>query len=1397
MSFALKPINPKIQQVLEEKSKILSRDTAALGTQVGGMSDKLKEVQGRNSWIRWISGDENPAVILGGVGINDGKGDIGYSLAKGFKEVYVPPGSTAMKYSPTQIRTAGPYFKPLAGVKSITTSFDGATKALRKTTINWTVFDLDELEILTPHFLSPGKWTMAEVGWNYVGKMWSNNLLGNLFFDVKKESDAAGLAKPKIDKFEDFGSLDEIIYENGGDYDVFTGIITNFEYSVRDDGGFDCVTTLSTHGISLLDAGKDTTTFTVDTALDKTEVTEDSEKIGRLEQDNINIAMQKLATYFRVKVTYGKVTGHKPFELKSTWKVSSGAATDGTADFYGPPGDTNWFTYAGVKGKTINEGEEDEEFKGLQTSTLTDNIMGEDTPAASWVRWGWFEDNILSKYAGYATMTTNEVGKVTGINEVKLKFRSIEDVLVTDDKGNIGTKVDKDDKPITTSTTPSKKESVRILSHKKLLTTNVNKFILIGKTPTLEKDTDTVYANLGKFLENPPPSISRYEFAVSGSGTNGEEIEEGYIRNIFFNVKWLQEQFESVGTLREAIDNIWNGFNTEYQNYWQFDVVGDSNDISIARIIDRNNSRYNVDKFEISKIDLKTPGNSRYGCYQFPTWTKDSIVSNMDYSVTIPSSQVAVAALSGGSLDAETIAQRNRGDIDVQTFVKGMRKSFEDRKERFFDNVIRIAEYSVVPSVRKFGQLKGDENKILAGNEGPDIIGDLVERDKDLITAKVAVKTVNWPKPLEEEETVILKSSHDFFKTPEPGKKTSQKDWKTLYSDGAIQSDGNVNYRSTMLGVMHTSPRESKGALTDLLNGIAEIKLTIDGTAGIFPGDAFTSRHLPKHLLKKDPRGRLPLLFQVTNVQQSISPDGWKTEITGQPRMNHNHIYDKSKAATAEDQLVTSLLGETTAGAVTKDGIFTRLFQNRNILGINQEYLAKREMFVGITKIIEDEYFETMDSVGLNTPFSSFRDGLKVTEDKGKVTWSTSESVNAGYGGSYTYEAPHEHIARCTPAMFTGMTIEKVMRFAMYNGILYSMPDEQSHNSTVFPYTSIDKTFQCVSYNLFKGDRPHMKRWEAGAGAGAGVGAVSSPPSYTQQYIDKMEKDLKGVGVNTLDYHQTGEIGVHGIRGFYTPMAIIRRGKDIMRKFFRYEGSEKQYWESDKLKGVLKNGTVTKHQDKWLEAKQYQELFKFEKQPGGIEVETGWWDAKLDGNRDIFNLTIKKDSYPIWFDFFKCMFMSYLGEEWNTNCQLIEHPKYDKYNTQTWKKGDLANIGEKREIALDREGVIKLFTEENMFQNGIQTFSVENEIHKFLQHMIHFGFNLAPEIMWHRSKDISSGNNNTDWWTHVFNNQPSDWDKKYSYKNENASHEIYPYEDTDAGSKTVVRVKDGVKTKFD
>ena len=44
------------------------------------------------------------------------------------------------------------------------------------------------------------------------------------------------------------------IFQSNGNYDV-GGTISNFEYTLTEDGGFDCVTYLTSIGINLLMAG--------------------------------------------------------------------------------------------------------------------------------------------------------------------------------------------------------------------------------------------------------------------------------------------------------------------------------------------------------------------------------------------------------------------------------------------------------------------------------------------------------------------------------------------------------------------------------------------------------------------------------------------------------------------------------------------------------------------------------------------------------------------------------------------------------------------------------------------------------------------------------------------------------------------------------------------------------------------------------------------------------------------------------------------------------------------------------------------------------------------------------------------------------------------------------------
>jgi len=50
-----------------------------------------------------------------------------------------------------------------------------------------------------------------------------------------------------------YTKIKERIVELGGNYDAMAGIISNWEWSLRDDGGFDCTTKIVSRGVNILD----------------------------------------------------------------------------------------------------------------------------------------------------------------------------------------------------------------------------------------------------------------------------------------------------------------------------------------------------------------------------------------------------------------------------------------------------------------------------------------------------------------------------------------------------------------------------------------------------------------------------------------------------------------------------------------------------------------------------------------------------------------------------------------------------------------------------------------------------------------------------------------------------------------------------------------------------------------------------------------------------------------------------------------------------------------------------------------------------------------------------------------------------------------------------------------
>ena len=90
-----------------------------------------------------------------------------------------------------------------------------------------------------PHFLSHGHEVLLEWAWVY-----DETSLRNLPTLV----DRNGFKRSA------YRGYSEIVDENLGDFDFMIGIIKNFEFTSRDDGGFDCQTIITSVGASVVDA---------------------------------------------------------------------------------------------------------------------------------------------------------------------------------------------------------------------------------------------------------------------------------------------------------------------------------------------------------------------------------------------------------------------------------------------------------------------------------------------------------------------------------------------------------------------------------------------------------------------------------------------------------------------------------------------------------------------------------------------------------------------------------------------------------------------------------------------------------------------------------------------------------------------------------------------------------------------------------------------------------------------------------------------------------------------------------------------------------------------------------------------------------------------------------------
>ena len=231
MASITSKIPREIQEELKRRELLSSRAVKSIYVPGGGQNAVFADYASKTHYAmmctNMIDATQNRAISAGEIKIKNGNV---INMSWGFK------GSGTGAYRNTELGSAVG-IRPVAGITSITSEYTGDFFSYtRQTTVNWVAPSLETLEEYGA-FLTAGENIVVQ--WGNVGAKTTldNNETFIVLYDDRIVINQDVITDP----------LTRIIKSNGN-LDGVSGVVVDFEFKLRDDGGFDCRTEIYSMG---------------------------------------------------------------------------------------------------------------------------------------------------------------------------------------------------------------------------------------------------------------------------------------------------------------------------------------------------------------------------------------------------------------------------------------------------------------------------------------------------------------------------------------------------------------------------------------------------------------------------------------------------------------------------------------------------------------------------------------------------------------------------------------------------------------------------------------------------------------------------------------------------------------------------------------------------------------------------------------------------------------------------------------------------------------------------------------------------------------------------------------------------------------------------------------------